>query len=242
MTGISMTLALSLLAAGAQQAGGLLARWDFEGERGRVVVDASGRGLDGEARPGPTGATPQRIDAMVGTGMRFDARSGSDVVVKNGPRLNPTDGLTVAAWIKLSGPPSPAADIVSKKGVAKSIVDGYRFYVSKVGRLCLEVGDGQAVSRVGTSRRAIRPGVWCHVAGTFAPGRMRLYINSRLVVDEAVPAKRVEPSRNHLVLGNFAGRRNAYPFSGIIDEVNLFGVALAGDAIFGLAKPDQLRQ
>lgn len=43
-------------------------------------------------------------------------------------------------------------------------------------------------------------------------------------------------------IGNFAGRRNAMPFNGLIDEVNLFDAALDPDAIFDLARPNRLQQ
>lgn len=218
----------------------LLARWNFERATGSVVVDASGNKHDGQTRG--VKAAPERVDGMVGKAMRFRASDGTDILVRDRPQLNPAKGLTITAWIKHEGPIGPAAEILGKKGLAKYIVDGYRLYISKAGRLCLQIGDGGAVSTVSTGRRIIRPGVWYHVAGTFSSGRARLYINGRLVVDEEIPAQQIKPSKNHLVIGNFAGRRNAYPFSGLIDEVNLLSVALDADAIFRLAEPGRLRQ
>jgi len=179
---------------------------------------------------------------MVGRPLRFVASAGTDFRVKNHPRLNSTAGLTIAAWIRHDGPIGPAAEILGKKGQAKYILDGYRFGVSRIGCLYLEIGDGHAVSRVHTGRRAIRPGTWYHVAGTFSPGRARIYVNCRLVVDQEIAAPRIAASKNDLVIGNFAGRRNAYPFNGCIDEVNLLGAALDADVIFELARPRELRQ
>jgi hypothetical protein len=113
--------------------------------------------------------------------------------------------------------------------------------VSRIGRLCLEIGDGTDVSRVQTDRGTIRPDTWYHVAGTFAPGRGRLYLNGRLIADHELPARQIGASTNHLVIGNFAGRRNAMPFNGQIDEVRVFDTALDADGIFEAASPRRLR-
>jgi len=238
-------LLAAVACVGAGETGGrgrLAACWDFEAGDGDVTPDASGNGHDGALRAVESGAAPERTPGMVGRAMRFNAAQGCDIVVENHPRLNPSDGLTVCAWIKHEGPFGPAAEIVGKKGLAKAIVNGWRFWVARSGALCLEVGDGEAVSRVATERGEIRSGLWAHAAGTFAPGRVRLYVNCRLVVDREVPAQRIAPSPNRLVIGNFAGRRNAMPFNGFIDEVNVSSAALDADAVFLLAKPDKLRQ
>ena len=219
-----------------------IAAWDFNGDGKTTVRDGSGNERHGEMRAVKQNAPSERTAGMVGQAVKFSAGAGTDIVVKNHPRLNPTTGLTVAAWIKHEGPIGPAAEIVGKKGQARSIVDGYRFWVSRAGRLHLEVGDGKSVYRAHTERNAIKPDHWYHVAATFSPGRGRIYINSRLIVDEKLAAQQIAPSKNNLVIGNFAGRRNAMPFNGLIDEVALFDAALDGDAIFRLAKPNLLEQ
>ena len=232
-------------AVGAQHAApsaATLARWDFENARGITIPDESGSGHHGEARAIKPDSLPRSVKGMVGNGMLFNAADGTEVTVANRPSLNPEHELTIAAWIRHAGPIGATAEIVGKKGLAKAIVDGYRLSVSKAGRLVLEVGDGTAVSRVSTANRTIRPDTWYHVAGTFSPGQGRLYINGRLAVEAAVPARQIAPSRNRLVIGNFAGRRNAYPFNGIIDEVNLLNVAADADTVFHLARPERLQQ
>jgi hypothetical protein len=241
----SAIAAVAVLAAAAAEDDSsqhLAASWDFERGRGDVVLDASGGGHNGRIRAGQTGAKPVRVDGMVGSAMQFKAADGADIMVANHPRLNPRSGLTITAWIKHEGPIGPAAEIVGKKGLARYIVDGYRFSVSRIGRLCLEIGDGTEVSRVQTDRGTIRPDTWYHVAGTFAPGRGRLYLNGRLIADQELPARQIAASTNHLVIGNFAGRRNAMPFNGQIDEVRVFDTALDADEIFEAASPRRLRQ
>jgi hypothetical protein len=238
-------LAVTVLAAtavGADAPKHLLARWTFDEEQQGRVLDASGNGHHGQMRAVEVGAGPARVDGMVGKAIRLRAALGTDVLVKRDPRLDPGSGLTIAAWIKHEGPIGAAAEIVGKKGLASTIVDGYRFCVSRIGSLCLEIGDGKSVSRVQTERRTIRPDTWYFVAATFSPGRVQLYVNARLVVDQEVSAQRIAPSTNHLVIGNFAGRRNAMPFNGLVDEVHLLGVALDGDSIFRLAKAGELRE
>jgi len=235
-------VAIAVSAGYADSSKHLLASWSFDEGDGTVVLDASGNGHNGQIRAGEAGARPTRVDGMVGQAMRFRAAAGADVLVRKHARLNPTSGLTVSAWVKHEGPIGPAAEILGKKGLARSIVDGYRLCVSRTGSLCLEIGDGTAVSRVQTTRGTIRPDTWYFVAATFAPGRGRLYINGRLIVDQEISANKIAPSNNNLVIGNFAGRRNAMPFNGLIDEVNLLDVALGADEIFNLARPSRLQQ
>lgn len=219
-----------------------LAAWDFEQVDGAVVADTSGNGHSGTARALEPHNPPAAVDGMVGRALQFSARHGTDVVVGDDAALSPTDGLTVAAWIKHEGPIQWTAEILGKKGQAKAIVDGYRLYLTRAGRLCFEIGDGTAVSRVSAPNRTIKPDTWYHVAATFAPGRLRLFLNTRLIEDRQVDAQRIAASPNKLVIGNFAGRRNAYPFNGMIDEVELLAVALDADAIFRLARPQRLSQ
>jgi len=229
-------------AAGADPSDHWLARWSFDAVEDHQVPDVSGHGHPGQMRALEAGAGPTLVDGMVGKAVRLRAALGTDVRVQRHDRLNPTTGLTIAAWIKHEGPIDSSAEILGKKGQARYIVDGYRFYVSRTRSLCLEIGDGAAVSRVQTERKTIREDTWYFVAATFSPGRVRLYVNARLVVDEPVPARQIAPSTNHLVLGNFAGRRNAFPFNGLIDEVSLLDAALDADAIFALARPSELRE
>ena len=241
----SIAVAIVVIAASAGYADSskhLLASWSFDEGEDAVVLDASGNRHNGQMRAGEAGARPTRVDGMVGQAMRFRAAAGTDILVRKHARLNPTSGLTISTWIKHEGPIGSTAEILGKKGLARSIVDGYRLCVSRTGCLCLEIGDGTAVSRVQTTRGTIRPDTWYFVAATFAPGRGRLYINGRLIVDQEISANKIAPSNNNLVIGNFAGRRNALPFNGLIDEVNLLDTALDADAIFDLARPDRLQQ
>ncbi len=239
-TALLLTMAATSFAS--DSAKHLIAAWDFSDDGKKTVRDASGNEHHGEMRAVKQNAAPERTAGMVGQAVRFRARAGTEIAVKDHPRLNPTTGLTVAAWIKHEGPIGPAAEIVGKKGLARNIVDGYRFWVSRAGRLHLELGDGKNVCRAHTERNTIKPDRWYHVAATFSPGRGRIYINSRLIVDEKFAAQQIAPNKNDLVIGNFAGRRNAMPFNGLIDEVALFDVALDGNAIFSLAKPSSLQQ
>ena len=234
--------ALAATAAAADLSEHWLARWSFDEEEDGRVPDASGHGHHGQMRAVEAAAGPTLVDGMVGKALQLRAALGTDVVVQRHTHLNPTSGLTVAAWIRHEGPIGSSAEILGKKGQARYIVAGYRFCVSRTGRLCLEIGDGSTVSRVQTERNTIRADTWYFVAATFSPGRARLYLNARPVVDQPIPARQIAPSNKRLVIGNFAGRRNAMHFNGLIDEVSLLDAALDADAIFALARPSRLRE
>jgi len=228
--------------AGAAELGEhLIAKWTFDEGGGPVAKDGSGNGHDGALRSLVPDKPPARVEGMVGKAMKFNAENGTEILVKNHDRLNPGSGLTIAAWIKYEGRMN-YAEIVGKKGIAKTIVDGYRLSLARNGRIFWGTGDGKVVTNSRTERHTIQPGAWYHVAATFAPGHMRIYVNGKLLVDDEVEAQQIAPSRTVLMIGNFAGRRNALPFNGLIDEVYLFDTALEAADIFKLAQPDKLQQ
>jgi len=222
----------------------LIAKWDFEGE-GDIAADRSGNGHDGtltayaDAKFGA-----KRVEGMVGKARQFSKLGGTAVRVKDSQRLNPTQGLTIAAWIKkdyyVEGKwTEETGEIIGKK--AHNGKYGYRLYVTGSGKLRFEVGEGKnEYSLFTTEKRTIHPDRWYHVAATFSPGRMRLYINTHLKRERDVEAQRIAASGNDLIIGNYGGsRRNAGPFNGLIDEVCIFDVALEADDILKLAQPEQ---
>jgi len=218
----------------------LIARWSFDLSQALKTPDSSGNGHHAELRAVAPGVAPAVVPGIAGNALRFRAQDKCDAKVMNRPKLNPSEALTVTAWVKHDGPITGTAEIVGKKGQAKAIVDGYRLFVSKAQRLCFEIGDGTKVYRINTPNRTIKPGIWYHVAGVFSPGRLRLFINTRCIADIAVAAQRIAPSQNHLTIGNFAGRHGAYPFNGWIDEAAIAAAALDADGVLILAEPHKI--
>ena len=221
----------------------LLAKWDFEG-KGIIVPDRSGHGHDGQAAAlGDPNLPPQRANGMVGKAMQFHKLGGNEIRVKNAASLNPTQALTIVAWVKkdyyIEGKWSEwQSEIVGKK--TYNGTQGYRLYVTPSGVLRFEVGDGKNVYSLSPpEKRTIFPDTWYHLAATFSPGRMRLYINGRLKLDKEVDAQQIAPSSEDLVIGNYAGPKNMAPFNGLIDDVSILDVALESADILKLAMPPQ---
>ena len=40
------------------------------------------------------------------------------------------------------------------------------------------------------------------------------------------------PSKRGLIIGNYIGRKNAYAFDGLLDDVKVFGRALTAEEVF----------
>jgi len=235
---IGLASCCTVWAEGEQPKKHLIAKWDFDGDGAAIAVDRSGNGHKGilGAHAGEK-ELPKRVDGMAGKAMEFSHANGTEIRVKNAPALNPTKGLTVAAWIKHEGAMAGnGAEIIGKRGSGKNSPGGYRLFLTKGGRLYLRVGHDAGRYGVATARRSIQPNHWYHVAGTFSPGRLRLYVNGRLAVENEIPTQQITPTRHALVIGNFAGRRNNSPFNGLIDEVCLFDIALDAEQIFQIAQ------
>lgn len=210
----------------------LIARWNFNEAGGDVARDVSGNGHDGElVARSSSGALPQRVEAMVGKAMRFNEKDRTMVVVENSERLNPTQGLTLAAWIKHEGPWHHTIEIISKKAREERSVDGYRFFITRMGRLYLAVGNGQTTPWVYTPILAVVSDRTVHVAVTFESGRVRFYKNGRLWVDKKMDAQRILPNETPLTIGQVAGLDQNFHFNGLIDEVHIFNKALSAEQI-----------
>jgi hypothetical protein len=77
-------------------------------------------------------------------------------------------------------------------------------------------------------------GFWSHIAAVHNGTSMRLYING---VEKAVAPVEGEimPSKRGLIIGNYIGRKNAYAFDGLLDDVKVFGRALTAEEVFAEA-------
>jgi hypothetical protein len=78
------------------------------------------------------------------------------------------------------------------------------------------------------------PKFWTHVAATYDGQRMRLFVNAVEVKSREVTGA-IAPEKQPLVLANYLGRKNAYPFLGTLDDIRVYSRALTGAEILEIA-------
>ena len=225
LTGVVVLFLVSLLTCPAHAISNpesVVAIWLFDENSGDTARDSSPNGHDGE----------------IGDGIKWtDGQYGSKALLLPGSAaiIVPHDESlslitwTVTAWIR--------ADFKSGwvEFLSKSAPEGntdFRNYV-------LQIEDGTGVLRPHFTRGAqqwklvagttdLRDGDWHHVAGTYDQASIRAYVDGKIEGEENfddVPDTNEEP----LVIGATTPTVNF--FTGAIDEVGIFDVALTEDDI-----------
>ena len=208
----------------------LLAHWRMDRVEDGMVVDASGRGHHAKVSGMPE-AGPKVVPGMVGSALVFPPKHTLALTVAKSDDFNVAKGLTVMAWIK-PAERSGAHAIACKKGdkSGKPPWPGWRFryFWSRV-MFQFGTADGQQ-PKASTAAWSVPATFWCHVAATYDGETIRLYVNA--VEEAAQPcADAIAPQRRALILANYIGRKNAYPFVGVLDDIKVFSRALTPEEI-----------
>lgn len=193
---------------------GLVAWWPGDGS----ATNLAGSG-DGAMRNGATFAA-----GRVGRAFSFD---GVDdfVQVDHHPVLNPSDAITVLAWIKPAAHVGRYDPIVRKSSGA----NGY----------ALEFYDDLAVFwvHVGSWHSSYGAPVplqsYSHVAGVFDGSKVSLFVNGRLIGSGIPASGRMTPASGSLNIGRDPSNPDRF-FRGQIDEVAIFARALSAAEISGI--------
>ena len=154
--------------------GTLEAHWTFDESGGRIALDSSGHGLNGEYHN-----EPKRVAGPMGSAVKFDGRA--DYIDFGRPTaLRLTSSVTISAWIKSTSYPRDDAAIVSShNGVGfqldTTIDRGPRTIGFKLGNPC-----GLLMARYGKTPLALN--TWYYVAGVYnaKAKTMDVYLNGEL--------------------------------------------------------------
>src|SRR5689334_6159263 len=125
----------------------------------------------------------------VAQGFRFDASMNAGVLVPASPSLNPTEAITIEAWVKPSSYPNSGAAVLRKDTNSGGTT-----------QYSLNIGDGITPGTAhfniggfaGVTGGTIPLNVWTHVAGTYDRHLLRLYVNGVEVA--ATPATQAIPT------------------------------------------------
>lgn len=169
----------------------------------------------------------------VGQAFAFD---GTDdlVDVEDSAVLNPTNALTVEAWIYLPTDTAAHRTLVGKDDVTYYTDRQFLFTVTDTGRLRAQVGvDGNFYYLTGNA--TIQTGAWTHVAMTYEAegGILAIYVNGVADTNGAVasPGALMATTQPLQIGGLGDPQAPAYLLTGSVDELTLYGRALGASEI-----------
>ena len=206
-------LVLPLLTQAVEE--GLVAYWDFNETKGETASDSSGNGHHGALMGDPQWTK----DGYFGGGLEFD-QAGDEVNIPFHKDLNP-ETFTITAWANVESGSAGHRAVVSNRD--EPPLSGHIFYAAPTNIWEFWTGDGSWKAIRGP---AVNLGKWDHLAGTFADGKQKFYVNGKSVGE--TDSKLIINTKQEFLIGAGANERanHEYLFKGIIDEVRLYNRVL----------------
>jgi len=139
----------------------------------------------------------------------------------NGASLNPTDEVTVIAWLNPNFSSATFYGIVSKFGGTPA---GWQFYWNSAQYLYFYANDDVAVK---TTSNVLVNGVWQHTAATLksdSVSKSKIYVNA-IDKTDSVSSRTLQANDINIVIGAASSTKNN-PFNGLIGEVFVYNRAL----------------
>lgn len=204
--------------------------WRFDDGAGGAAADSSGNGNDGQLF-NFTGAS--WVAGRVRGGLDYAAGGRPHVAVPGTSALNPTDAVSVAAWVfprTWCVGAFNSTRVVQKGQIVGDEPNQYALMCENFTELVFEAGANKLRGPLpGT-------GAWHHVAATYDGAMLRLYTDGIEVAAQAgsgaIPGPIAAPV-DWLHGALFIGAKNTSGsfFDGVIDEVAIWGRALAAAEI-----------
>lgn len=206
-------------------------RWSFENINTLTVPDSSGLSNHGQLS-----STPILVPGIKGQALNFSGVN-SKVTVANNASLSFTNAVTLSTWIK---PSVVGTQYLLKKGRAGS-ADGYELSLASSGKVFVRLNQASAADKYrvnSVSNYPVDGTTWMHVAATYDGVKVRLYING--VLEGSVPAA-IAIGANSFPLSLGAQDDGLSPYSGVLDETHLFGLALSDAQILTIYHSERPR-
>ena len=194
--------------------------WTADGNANDIVG-----GLIGTLKNGATFAPGQVGQAFILDGI------DDYVSVPDAASLNPTNAITVEAWINRTSIAGSFDPVVKKAGVGFGQTNGYalEFIDSNIGFWIYSQTNGWNRS----------PGAdvplqtWTHVAGVYDGTAIQLYVNGAVAGAPTMWPGPIAPSPNELNIGRDPANLGRL-YRGLIDEVSIYNRALSASEVQSL--------
>ena len=193
---------------------GLVSAYSFSEGAGTTVADASGNGNDGTIANAAWTTAGKYGNALVFNG------TTARVTINDSATLHLTSAMTLEAWVNPSSVTSAWRDVIYKGD------DNY--YLEGTSTTSSRPAGGATGGSTVYATAALTANTWAHLAVTYDGATLRLYVNGAQVASQA-RAGNLTTSTNPLQIGGDSIYGQF--FSGIIDEVRVYNVALTAAQI-----------
>jgi YVTN family beta-propeller protein len=164
-------------------------------------------------------------------GQAFSLNGSSQFVqVANVPALNPTQAITVEAWIDPAGHVGGGDPIVKKAGEGFQQQDGYALEFHNTNSIFFAVYVNGLGWQDSPLSAAIPSGQWTHVTGVYDGTHISLYINGVPVGSPTFAPGGIIASSNPLEIGGDPSDPTRFS-NGLIDDAAIYSRALSGTEI-----------
>ena len=165
---------------------------------------------------------------LVGTAFQLNG-TNAYVEVSNRPQLNPTNKLTLEAWVYPVAFGTGILPIIKKAGEGPQSLHGYTLEATANGAL-MAVYLGGGTGWVQSPLAPLQLNRWTHVAGVFDGAKISIYVDGMLVGTPTSAVGSIAPSGNPLQIGHDPADSARF-FTGLIDEASVYGSALSAPEI-----------
>lgn len=213
---------------------GLVACFKLDEGQGDVAFNIAGAGADGKiVAKGWKGAG--WVDGKPGKAVYLYGRLGEHIDCGNDPTLNMgKDDFSIALWFKRAWPTDQKDSfqtLLFKSATGKVPTPGYGFLFRETGgEIKFTIADDKKI--VGVTGPGVNDNKWHMVAGVRDRGKIKLYLDGKLVGEEPDTVAEINNAKNLTICGggypnNNGGPTGAPGFDGAIDEVRVYRKALA---------------
>jgi hypothetical protein len=203
--------------------------WTLDEGSGNIVKDSSGNKNDGTLTD-----APKWVGGHSGNALEFSGAAGY-VNCGNAASLNITKTITVMGWVK------PNAIGKWQRFASRGEYNtGWMIGITDAGKPDLTVTNSSGGFLTMYGKATLEIGKWYHIAGVTDSDGKKAYIYLNGVLDNdpvAYSGEMMNPNVPTVIgksWGLAAAGDNSYIFNGIVDEVAIFNVAIAGDDIKNL--------
>jgi hypothetical protein len=232
-----MTFVFTLVLMSALNADDLriIAHYTFDNDNGKTVLTDSGPNkLDAVLFSETAGAKIVTVDGKAGKALQLDNTTLMRFDLPVNPAVNELKPpYTIAFWAK--------TDVVNKRMTvigcyADTGFEGFGAFICWQ-MLDYRWGVNNANKLLTTDRFTVLKGEFQHFAVVNDGSRITLYINAEPMKSLEGAADLIPAAcRRKLAIGNCPGTRmNAYPFTGLLDDLYIIGKALNADEIMDIA-------